>query len=247
MTNDQRPIGNDPRTLLFDTAQGWGLALNDAQLDQFDQYADALVAWNEHTNLTAITDRRAIVIRHFLDSLALAQVWSGVNPPASLADVGTGAGFPGLPLKILWPDLQLLLVESIGKKTAFLAHMADLLQLTNVEISTARVEDVGRDARHREQFAAVTGRAVAALNVLSEYCLPLCSVGGTFVAPKSAAGNTEIDTAQNAISMLGGQVERMIDVRLPDVEGRTLVVIRKTAPTPDRYPRRAGIVAKRPL
>ncbi len=237
----------DPRDLLRSVSQSWGLALSDAQLDQFERYADALVTWNEHTNLTAITDRRAIVIRHFLDSLAVAQVWRKADPPASLADVGTGAGFPGLPLKILWPNLQLLLVESIGKKTAFLVHMVDLLQLHGVEISTARAEDVGRDGRYREQFAAVTGRAVAALNVLSEYCLPLCSVQGTFVAPKSAAGNAEVDAAETAISTLGGQVERMLDVELPDVDPRTLIVVRKTAPTPPRYPRRAGIVGKRPL
>jgi 16S rRNA (guanine527-N7)-methyltransferase len=236
-----------PRNLLRSVAQGWDLVLSDAQLDQFERYADALVAWNEHTNLTAITDRRAIVIRHFLDSLALAQVWHGGNPPASLADIGTGAGFPGLPLKILWPDLRLLLVESIGKKTAFLQHVVDLLELRDVEISTARAEDVGRDARYREQFAAATGRAVAALNVLSEYCLPLCRVQGTFVAPKSAAGGAEVNTAETAIRTLGAQVERTIEVELPDVDPRTLVVIRKIAPTPPRYPRRAGIVGKRPL
>lgn len=246
MSNEQIMTA-DLRALLSDTAHGWGLVLSEGQLDQFDRYADALLAWNAHTNLTAITDRRAIMIRHFLDSLALAQVWNGVHPPASLADVGTGAGFPGLPLKILWPDLRVLLVESIGKKTVFLAHMVDLLQLTDVEISTARAEDVGRTARYREQFAAVTGRAVAALNVLSEYCLPLCSIGGTFVAPKTAAGNVEIDAARMAINTLGGQVERTIDVRLPEVEGHTLIVIRKTMPTPEHYPRRAGMVQKRPL
>jgi len=236
-----------PHNLLRSITQDWGLALSDVQLDQFDRYADALIAWNEHTNLTAITDRRAIVIRHFLDSLVLAQVWRDVNPPASLADIGTGAGFPGLPLKILWPELRLLLVESIGKKTAFLTHMADLLHLTDVEISTARAEDVGRNTRYREQFAVVTGRAVAALNVLSEYCLPLCNIGGTFVAPKSLAGTVEVDAAQTAIKTLGGHVERTFDVALPDVDPRTLIVIRKIAPTPDRYPRRAGIVQKRPL
>jgi len=241
MSNEQS------RQLLHGVAQQWGVGLSDRQLDQFDRYADALVAWNEHTNLTAITDRRTIVIRHFLDSLVLAQVWAGSEPPASLADVGTGAGFPGLPLKILWPDLGLLLVESIGKKTAFLHHVVDLLHLADVQISTARAEDVGRDARYREQFAAVTGRAVAALNVLSEYCLPLCSVGGTFVAPKSVAGSTELDAAQDAIRTFGGLLERTIEVNLPNVEPRTLIVIRKTAPTPPRYPRRAGIVQKRPL
>jgi 16S rRNA (guanine527-N7)-methyltransferase len=187
------------------------------------------------------------VIRHFLDSLSLAQVWTGSEPPASLADIGTGAGFPGLPLNILWPDLRLLLVESIGKKTAFLQHVVDLLHLANVEISTARAEDVGRDVRYREQFAAVTGRAVAALNVLSEYCLPLCSVGGTFVAPKSVAGSAEVDAAQDAVRTFGGLLERTIAVHLPDMEPRTLIVIRKTAPTPKRYPRRAGVVQKRPL
>jgi 16S rRNA (guanine527-N7)-methyltransferase len=235
-----------PQTLLATFAHTWGIALSEHQLEQFQRYAAALLEWNQHTNLTAITDRRGIVIRHFLDSLALARVWRD-EPPASLVDVGTGAGFPGLPLKLLWPDLRLLLVESIGKKTAFLQHVVDLLQLTDVEICTARAEEVGHDRRYREQFGAVTGRAVAALNVLSEYCLPLCCLGGTFVAPKSVAGMAEVVAAQRAITALGGAISGTFDIDLPELDARTLVVIRKVQPTPARYPRRAGIVQKRPL
>jgi 16S rRNA (guanine527-N7)-methyltransferase len=236
----------DSRILLHTVAHDWGIALSDHQLDQFERYAAALVAWNQHTNLTAITDPRGITIRHFLDSLALARVWPD-QPPASLADIGTGAGLPGLPLKLLWPDLRLLLVESIGKKTAFLQHVVDLLQLKDVEVRTARAEDVGGDQRYREQFEAVTARAVAALNVLVEYCLPLCRVGGMFVAPKSMAGMVELEAAQLAIATLGGQFTGTVTVDLPEVEARTLLTIRKVEPTPVRYPRRAGIAQKRPL
>lgn len=239
-------MNSDPRILLHDVAHSWGLALSDQQLDQFDRYADALLEWNQHTNLTAITDRHAVVVRHFLDSLALARVWTD-RPPESLADIGTGAGFPGLPLKILWPHLRLLLVESIGKKTAFLQHTVDLLQLREVEIRTGRAEEIGQHSQYREQFAAVTGRAVAALNVLAEYCLPLCRVGGTFIAPKSTAGMAEIDGAQQAIKTLGGQFRQTIEVQLPNVGSHLLVVIDKIERTPQRYPRRAGIVTKRPL
>jgi 16S rRNA (guanine527-N7)-methyltransferase len=232
--------------LLLTTTSAWSLHLSQAQLAQFERYADELLRWNAHTNLTTITDRREIGIRHFLDSLALAQVW-GATPPASLIDIGTGAGFPGVPLKLLWPDLRLVLVESIGKKTEFLQHLVAVLDVRDVEVCTARAEELGRDPRYREQFAAVTARAVATLNVLAEYCIPLCQVGGVFVAPKSAAGEQEAQAAQRAIDLLGGQLGSSLPVQLPEIEGRSLLVVRKVQPTPEQYPRRVGIPAKRPL
>ena len=194
-----------PRELLLTTIATWNLTLSPTQLDQFDQYAAELMRWNARTNLTTITEPHAITIRHFLDSLTLAQVWPD-QPPESLADIGTGAGFPGVPLKILWPDLRLLLVESVGKKTEFLDHMVNVLGLTNVETCTARAEELGQDARYREQFAAVTARAVASLSVLAEYCLPLCKTGGVFVAPKSNDGAQEANTATQAFHTLGGEL-----------------------------------------
>ena len=235
-----------PRDLLASTASSWGISLSTTQQDQVERYAAELTRWNQHTNLTTIIDSQAIVVRHFLDSLALAQVWSA-NPPSSLADIGTGAGFPGLPLKLLWPQLRLLLVESVGKKTEFLQHMVATLALSDVEISTARAEELGQQRRYREQFTAVTARAVAPLNVLAEYCLPLCQVDGLFVAPKSADGPHEAEAARNALLRLGGQLVAIEPVHLPGVEARTLVVVRKVQETPAQYPRRVGIPTKRPL
>lgn len=234
------------RNLLITATNKWDLSLSETQLEQFERYAVELSRWNERTNLTTITDPREIGVRHFLDSLSLAQVWRS-EPPQSLADIGTGAGFPGLPLKLIWPDMQLLLVESVGKKTEFLQHMVKVLELRDVEIRTSRAEELGRDPRYREQFAGVTARAVATLNVLAEYCLPLCQVGGIFVAPKSAAGEQEAQEAQRAVRLLGGESGPSIPVQLPGIEPRTLVVVHKMQPTPPQYPRRVGIPVKRPL
>lgn len=234
------------RNLLITATNDWRLALSEVQLDQFERYAAELIRWNERTNLTTITDIHEIGVRHFLDSLSLAQVWQA-DPPESLVDIGTGAGFPGLPLKLLWPEMRLLLVESVGKKTEFLQHMVEVLQLRDVEIRTSRAEELGHDRRYREQFASATARAVSTLNVLAEYCLPLCRVGGIFIAPKSAAGEQEAHEAQRAIQLLGGELRSSIPVQLPEVEPRILVVVHKMQPTPAQYPRRVGIPAKRPL
>ncbi len=235
-----------PRELLATAAEAWDILLTSAQLDQFDRYAAELQRWNRHTNLTTIVDPEAIVVRHFLDSLALAAVWRP-QQPTSLADIGTGAGFPGLPLKLLWPEMRLLLVESVGKKTDFLTHIVRSLGLSDVEISTARAEELGRQPQYREQFTAVTARAVATLNVLAEYCLPLCEVGGLFVAPKSSDGTREAVEAEPALQKLGGVVETIQPVRLPGLEERTIVVVRKVQITPEHYPRRVGVPVKRPL
>ena len=235
-----------PRTLLQTIASERQIMLSAAQLDQFERYSAELISWNTHTNLTSITEPRAIIIRHFLDSLIVAQAWPS-GSPESLADIGAGAGFPGIPLKLLWPEMRLLLVESVGKKTEFLEHIVKTLGLTDVEICTARAEALGQNASYREQFALVTGRAVASLNVLAEYCLPLCRIGGLFVAPKSADGAQEAALAERALQQLGGQYQQTIDVHLPEVDPRTLVVVRKVQPTPAQYPRRVGLPLKRPL
>jgi 16S rRNA (guanine527-N7)-methyltransferase len=235
-----------PRELLIATARAWGLTLDDRQVARYERYAAELVRWNERTNLTTITDPHGVVVRHLLDSLALARIWPD-QPPDSLADIGTGAGFPGLALKILWPDLRLLLVESIGKKTEFLQHVAATLELSDVEVVTARAEEVGRDSRYREQYHAVTARAVAALPVLAEYCLPLCRIGGTWLAPKGADGEQEAADAAVAIERLGGRLRAIMPYALPGVESRVIIVVDKIAATPAQYPRRAGIPQKRPL
>jgi 16S rRNA (guanine527-N7)-methyltransferase len=230
---------------LATTAAEWGLTLSSTQLDQFAIYARELREWNERMNLTSITDEAGIVTRHFLDSLRCALSWG--DSPRSLADVGAGAGFPGVPLKILRPELELTLVESIAKKAAFLQHMVDLLGLSDVEIVVARAEAAGRDAARRERYDVVAARAVAELRVLAEYCLPLCRVGGRFLAPKGARVAGEVSLAQAAIEKLGGRLLAVEPVDLPGLDARSLVVVEKVALTPPQYPRAPGVPAKRPL
>ena len=231
--------------LLAATAAAWGMPLSAAQLDQFSTYAAELRRWNERINLTAVTDEAGIITRHFLDSLRCAQSWG--QAPQSLVDIGTGAGFPGLPLKLLHPDLQLTLVESIAKKAAFLHHIVDMLGLTNVEIIIARAEAAGRDHAQRQRYDVAVARAVADLRVLAEYCLPLCRIGAHFLAPKGAQITDELQAALPAITQLGGRLLAIEPVDLPTLEPRTLVVIEKIAATPPQYPRAPGIPAKRPL
>jgi 16S rRNA (guanine527-N7)-methyltransferase len=231
--------------LLATTAAAWGHPLSPLQLDQFDVYTAELRRWNERINLTAIADEPSIVTRHFLDSLRCADSWG--SAPRSLVDIGAGAGFPGLPLKILRPELQLTLVESIAKKAAFLRHMVDTLALTNVDIVIARAEAAGRDPAQRERYDVAVARAVAELRVLAEYCLPLCQIGGRFLAPKGARIEDELQAALPAIAQLGGRLVAIEPVALPELEPRTLVIIEKINPTPPQYPRAPGVPAKRPL
>ncbi len=231
--------------ILASTTADWGIPLSEAQLAQFALYADTLLQWNKHVNLTAITDYKGIMVRHFLDALRCARSWG--NAPYSLIDIGSGAGLPGLPLKLLWPSLELTLVESVRKKATFLQHMVDRLGLSAVTILTQRAEVVGRDPYHRERYDVATARAVATLNVLAEYCLPLLRLGGRFLAPKGADIAVEIDRARSAWTTLGGQLLAVEPVHLPDLEPRTLVIVEKIAPTPLRYPRGIGMPARRPL
>ena len=233
------------RRQLAETAAAWGLPLTDTQLDQFARYAAELQRWNERVNLTAIIDDAGIVARHFLDSLRCAQSWGGA--PSSLIDIGAGAGFPGLPLKILRPELRLTLVESIAKKAAFLEHIASELGLTQVSVLVARAEDVGQQTAHRERYDVAVARAVAELRALAEYCLPLCRVGGRFLAPKGPQIEAELAAAQPAIALLGGRALPVETVEVPGVEPRSLVVVAKIYPTPPQYPRAPGVPAKRPL
>lgn len=230
---------------LANICAAWGIPLAPHQLDQFARYAAELRRWNARVNLTAITGEREIATRHFLDSLRCALSWG--PPPASLVDIGAGAGFPGLPLKILRPELRLTLSESVAKKAAFLAHIAAELGLADVEVTTARAEALGRDPAHRERYDLAVARAVAELRVLAEYCLPLCRVGGRFLAPKGAQIGAELATARAAIERLGGRVVGVETVVLPGVEPRALVIVDKVAATPAQYPRAPGIPAKRPL
>jgi 16S rRNA (guanine527-N7)-methyltransferase len=231
--------------LLATTSAAWGLALTDQQIAQFAAYAAELRRWNERLNLTRVDGETEVTTRHFLDGLRCALSWGA--DPHSLADVGAGAGFPGLPLKILRPHLRLTLIESVAKKAAFLTHISVLLGLADVTVLSTRAEQAGRDPQHREAYDVVTARAVAELRVLAEYCLPLCRIGGRFLAPKGPGGAAEAASAAGALAELGGQLLAVEPVDLPGEPARTLVVVAKHAPTPSRYPRATGIPAKRPL
>lgn len=235
-----------------------GLELSAGQLAQFQLYYDELVSRNSQVNLTAITEYEAVQLRHFLDSLTLASPVLRGDPPAepfdlanaSLIDIGAGAGFPGLPLKIIYPELKLTLVESVGKKVNFLKEVAAKLNLDQVTVLTGRAEEISQMAQHRESYDLATGRAVAALPVLTEYCLPLVKTNGLFIAPKKGNLEVEIAEAAKAIALLGGNLRSSPTFNLPsDSPGdeRRLLVIEKIAATPAAYPRRAGLPAKRPI
>jgi 16S rRNA (guanine527-N7)-methyltransferase len=225
----------------------FGLTLSPAQEAQFGRYQELLLAWNERLNLTAVRDPAAIQSRHFLDSLTCATVTGDLNG-RSLIDVGAGAGFPGLPLKLLYPQMRLTLVESIAKKTTFLHAVVADLGLEDVTILAERAEIIGQQPAHREQYEWAVARAVAELRVLVEYLLPLCRIGGQMLAQKGETAAAETAAAANAIHLMGGGPAHLHPVQLPDHPARLyLVLISKTAATPARYPRRPGMPAKRPL
>jgi 16S rRNA (guanine527-N7)-methyltransferase len=210
-------------------------------------YEKELLEWNRQFNLTAIRDVQSIRTKHFLDSFSCVLAWKAF-PPASLIDVGTGAGFPGIPLKILYPSLKLTLVESVGKKAKFCEHVVNVLGLEHVQVIKSRAEDVGQDPSHREKYDVAVARAVANLNVLSEYLLPLVKLGGTMLAQKGESGPAEAQSAEKAMKLLGGELREWIPVQLPGVlEDRYLVLADKVAATPVHYPRKAGVPAKQPL
>ena len=210
-------------------------------------YERELLDWNQKFNLTAIRDVESIRTKHFLDSFSCVMAWRA-NPPRHLIDVGTGAGFPGIPLKIIYPSMQLTLVESVGKKAMFCQHVVRVLGLEGVNVIQARAEDLGQKKEHREVYDWAVARAVANLNVLSEYLLPLVKVSGTVLAQKGESGPAEAQSAENAMKLLGGKLKQLLPVNLPGVaDDRYLVLIDKVAATPPKYPRNAGMPAKTPL
>jgi 16S rRNA (guanine527-N7)-methyltransferase len=227
--------------------QKLGIHLTRSQLAALSLYERELLDWNARFNLTAIRDPQEIHIKHFLDSLTCLLIMRD-RPVGRLIDVGTGAGFPGIPIKIIYPKMQLTLVESVGKKAAFCRHVVKMLDLPGVEVAQERAETLGQDATYREQYDWAVARAVAILPVLVEYLLPLVKVGGSVLAMKGESGPAEAHAAEHALRLLGGHLRQLMPVTLPGVaEERYLVVIDKVAATPTAYPRKVGIPAKRPL
>jgi 16S rRNA (guanine527-N7)-methyltransferase len=225
------------------------IELDKAQVERFQRYYGELVKWNERANLTSVTAYEEVQTRHFLDSLTVVPEISAavLNGDGKILDIGSGAGFPGLPLKIAHPELSLTLMEATAKKSAFLSHVVESLGLEDVEVVTGRAEDQAHKPKMREQFDIVISRALAKLNVLVELCLPFCSVGGLTIAQKGRDIDLELREAQTAIDTLGGKIK---DSSMPDTSATdvgTLVVIEKLRPTPANYPRRPGIPSKRPL
>ena len=230
-----------------------GLPLDAAALTRFERYLRLMEAWRDRAGLTSVTDPAAVQRRHFGESLALlvALRAAGVLPagePASIVDVGAGAGFPGVPMRIVEPALRLTLIESHGRRTRFLDTLVDELELGDVEVVTARAEEAGRDPACRERFDVAVARAVAPLPVLVEYLLPLLRPGGVMAAPKGSGAERELGEAAAAIEALGGRVEDPVPLSLPEGAGpQQVVIVRRCGELPERFPRRPGIPAKRPL
>lgn len=238
--------------------RAWGVTLTERQLAQFVRYYEMLAEWNERMNLTAITAYEDVMKKHFLDSLSLTKVLDGKGFPggkdagkgcaASLIDVGTGAGFPGLALKSAFPELKVTLLDSLNKRIQFLEAVIGELELEGVRAVHGRAEDFAKPGEMRESFDLCVSRAVARLSTLAEYCLPFVRQGGMFVAYKSEKVSQEMQEAQRAVSLLGGRLEGQTEFMLPNSDiYRNLILIKKVKPSPGKYPRKAGLPGKEPL
>lgn len=227
----------------------YGFKLSSKQKEQFATYYNKLIEFNKKVNLTRITDKNEVYLKHFFDSITPLLEFSDLfKGEKSLCDVGAGAGFPSLPIKILCPDLSITIVDSLGKLLKFLDELVSDLSLDKVTLVHSRAEDAGQNKNLREKFDLVTGRAVARMSVLSEYCLPLAKVDGYLVALKGPKAQDELAEAKNAIEVLGGSVKEVKELTLPDTDDeRTLIVVKKVKATPKKYPRQAGTPNRKPL
>lgn len=237
-----------PMQYLKTGAAKLGIELNSSQLEQFHSYYRELVEWNQKINLTSITGFKEVQLKHFLDSLSVIPAFKQpvISENLSLIDIGSGAGFPGLPIKIVFPDIKLVLLEATGKKAAFLRHLTQKLNLYDVEVLAGRAEDIAHQPQYHQRFDIVLSRAVAALPALAELTLPFCAINGRIVIQKKGDIKDEVSRAARAIEILGGsqpEVKRVELVELAD--DRYLIIIDKVSPTPAKYPRRPGIPAKR--
>ena len=215
------------------------------QTEQFFEYMNLLIEWNEKMNLTAITDPEEIILKHFIDSITILKE---LEDDSTVVDVGTGAGFPGIPLSIMNPTLKITLVDSLNKRLIFLQEVVNKLNLKNVEIVHARAEEFGQNKKYRECFDVSTSRAVANLSTLSEYLIPLVKVNGKVISMKASEAREEINEAKKAIEILGGTIEKIDEFNLPQSDiGRTVIIIRKNKQTPNKYPRKPGTPSKEPI
>ena len=222
-----------------------GINLSEIQLKQFYSYMNLLIEWNKKINLTAITEPDEIILKHFVDSLTISKY---ISDGTNVVDVGTGAGFPGIPLKIVRQDVDITLLDSLQKRINFLGEVINELDLEKITTIHSRVEDFGKDKKYREKFDIATSRAVANLSTLSEYLLPLVKVGGKVISMKGSLIQEELENSKNAIKILGGQIEKVDEFDLPNSDiSRNIVLIDKIKNTPNRYPRKAGEPSKKPL
>ena len=232
---------------LAKAAAEYGISLNDTQMEQYNRYFELLVEWNEKINLTAITEPKEVAIKHMIDSIT-AYDENLFKDGMTVIDVGTGAGFPGLPLKIFCPEIKLTLMDSLNKRIKFLQTVVEELGLKDVECVHARAEEGARNKKYRESFDIAVSRAVARLPVLCEYCLPFVKKGGHFIALKGMQYNDEAQEAAKAIKVMGGSQTEIRPVKLPELDDkRAVIIITKTMPTPKAYPRKAGTPTKNPI
>ena len=235
-------MSEDIRQYLQECAASYGIAVSDGQAEQFQWYMELLIEWNQKMNLTAITEPKAVVVKHFLDSILLLPE---LEQGDTLIDVGTGAGFPGVVAKLYRPEIDLTLMEPTGKRVEFLRRLCERLDIT-ADVVKERAEEAARK-QWRETFDVATARAVAALPALAEYCLPLVKVGGWFITMKGANAEEEMESAAGAVKKLGAVLEKELSFVLPDNSLRSLIFYRKVSPTPPAYPRNGGKIAKAPL
>lgn len=223
------------------------IVLNNKQQNQFNDYYKMLVDWNEKIDLTTIIEHQDVYLKHFYDSIT-PSFYFDFNSNLSICDVGAGAGFPSIPLKICFPELKITIVDSLKKRVNFLNNLIQELELTNVEIFHSRAEDFGKIKTFRESFDLVIARAVARTSVLAELCLPLCKVNGTFIAMKGVNVEKELADSKKAVKVLGGKLEQVIELQLPiEKSDRTIVLIKKNKATPKKYPRKAGTPQRNPI
>lgn len=226
-------------------AKKLNMVFSEKQIKQFFKYMNLLIEWNNKINLTAITEPKEIILKHFIDSLTINKY---IEQNKILVDVGTGAGFPGIAVKIYRPDVKVVLVDSLNKRINFLNEVVKELQLENIQTIHSRVEEFGKNKKYRESFDIVTARAVANLTVLSEYLLPLAKVNGKCICMKGSEIEEEINNSKNAINILGGKIEKIDQFKLPDSDiNRNIIIIDKLKNTPSKYPRKPGTPAKEPL